>query len=105
MSAPDAQLRANVRLLGDVLGNVLVEQEGDELLVLEERIRGLARDARETGESTELTAASGIAYVIEASAEQQDDEQLRVVVSEVRGPTESFVVAPDGTFVTEVTEI
>jgi hypothetical protein len=39
--------------------------------------------------------------VIESSAEQQDDEQLRVVVSVVRGPTESFVVAPDGTFVTE----
>ena len=57
MSAPDAQLRANVRLLGDVLGNVLVEQEGEELLVLEERIRGLARDARETGDSAELTEA------------------------------------------------
>ena len=57
MSAPDAQLRANVRLLGDVLGNVLVEQEGDALLVLEERIRGLARDARETGDSAELTEA------------------------------------------------
>ena len=52
-------------------------------------------------ESTELTAASGTAYVIESSAERQDDEQLRVVVSVVRGPTESFVVAPDGTFVTE----
>jgi phosphoenolpyruvate carboxylase len=57
VSAPDAQLRANVRLLVDVLGNVLVEQEGDELLALEERIRGLARDARETGDSAELTEA------------------------------------------------
>jgi len=52
-------------------------------------------------ESTELTAASGTAYVIESSAELEDDEQLRVVVSVVRGPTESFVAAPDGTFVTE----
>ncbi|MDX6437922.1 MAG: phosphoenolpyruvate carboxylase [Gaiellaceae bacterium] len=54
MSAPDAQLRANVRLLGDVLGQVLVEQAGEELLELEEQIRGLARDARETGDRAEL---------------------------------------------------
>jgi hypothetical protein len=52
-------------------------------------------------ESTELLAASGTAYVIEASAQQEGDDRLRVVVSVVRGPTESFVVAPDGTFVTE----
>jgi phosphoenolpyruvate carboxylase len=55
VSAPDAQLRANVRLLGDVLGQVLVEQAGEELLELEEEIRGLARDARETGDRAELT--------------------------------------------------
>lgn len=54
--APDAQLRANVRLLGDVLGNVLVEQEGEELLELEERLRALSRRARETGDRTELEA-------------------------------------------------
>lgn len=59
MSAPDAPLRANVRLLGDVLGHVLVEQEGDELLVLEEQIRSLARDARETGDRAELEATIG----------------------------------------------
>ena len=59
MSAPDAPLRANVRLLGDVLGHVLVEQEGDELLELEEQIRSLARDARETGERAELEKTIG----------------------------------------------
>ena len=59
MSTADAPLRANVRLLGDVLGNVLVEQEGEELLVLEEQIRGLARDARETGERAELEETIG----------------------------------------------
>ena len=32
-------LRANVRLLGEILGEVIVEQEGEELLELEERIR------------------------------------------------------------------
>ncbi len=52
----DAQLRANVRLLGDVLGGVLVEQEGDQLLDLEERLRALARRARETGDRAELEA-------------------------------------------------
>jgi phosphoenolpyruvate carboxylase len=42
----DSALRANIRLLGDLLGQVLVEQEGDSLLELVERIRQLARDAR-----------------------------------------------------------
>jgi phosphoenolpyruvate carboxylase len=55
--AREAQLRANVRLLGDVLGQVLVEQEGEELLALEERIRGLAREARETGGRAQLEEA------------------------------------------------
>ena len=55
--AAEAQLRANVRLLGDVLGAVLVEQEGEELLALEERIRGLAREAREAGDRSELERA------------------------------------------------
>ena len=59
MSAPDTQLRANVRLLGDVLGEVLVEQEGEELLALEEQIRGLARVARETGDRAELEETIG----------------------------------------------
>jgi phosphoenolpyruvate carboxylase len=46
----DAPLRRNVRLLGAVLGKVLVEQEGQELLEAEERIRLRARDARATGD-------------------------------------------------------
>jgi phosphoenolpyruvate carboxylase len=45
----DAPLRRDVRLLGNVLGRILVEQEGQELLDEEERIRLLARDARATG--------------------------------------------------------
>lgn len=39
-------LRANVRLLGDLLGRVLVEQEGEAFLALEERVRALARGVR-----------------------------------------------------------
>jgi phosphoenolpyruvate carboxylase len=48
----DAPLRRDVRLLGETLGRVLVEQEGPELLEAEERIRLLAREARRTGRTT-----------------------------------------------------
>ena len=41
-----APLRRDVRLLGDILGRTLVEQEGQELLDEVERIRLLSRDAR-----------------------------------------------------------
>ncbi len=53
----DTALRANVRLLGDLLGHVLVEQEGRALLGTVERIRVLSRRARETGERAELDEA------------------------------------------------
>ena len=43
----DVPLRRDIRLLGDLLGLVLVEQEGEELLAEEERIRSLSREARE----------------------------------------------------------
>jgi phosphoenolpyruvate carboxylase len=50
--SPDAPLRRDVRLLGDVLGRVLVEQGGARLLADEERIRELSRRARATGSSS-----------------------------------------------------
>jgi phosphoenolpyruvate carboxylase len=50
----DAELRANVRLLGDLLGRVLVEQEGEDVLELVERIRSLSRWARRSGERDPL---------------------------------------------------
>jgi phosphoenolpyruvate carboxylase len=46
VTAPADALRANVRLLGEILGRVLVEQEGEELFEVEERIRALARAGR-----------------------------------------------------------
>jgi phosphoenolpyruvate carboxylase len=58
----DAPLRRDVRLLGDILGGVLVEQEGRELLDDEERIRLLSRDARAAGGAArraELSTAVG----------------------------------------------
>jgi phosphoenolpyruvate carboxylase len=48
--ATDAPLRRDVRLLGDLLGRVMVEQEGEELLAREEEIRQVSRRARETGD-------------------------------------------------------
>jgi phosphoenolpyruvate carboxylase len=53
----DARLRRDVRLLGDVLGRVLVEQEGQELLDAEEQIRLLSRRAREGRPREELSEA------------------------------------------------
>jgi phosphoenolpyruvate carboxylase len=44
-----APLRRDVRMLGEVLGNVLVEQEGAWLLELVERTRLAAREARRAG--------------------------------------------------------
>jgi phosphoenolpyruvate carboxylase len=55
----EAPLRANVRLLGDILGRVLVEQEGERLLADVERIRLLSRDARAGGPRTEVRRAVG----------------------------------------------
>jgi phosphoenolpyruvate carboxylase len=59
--APDAPLRANVRLLGEILGTVLAEQEGEHVLRLEERIRLLARLGRRGDEGASRALAETIA--------------------------------------------
>jgi phosphoenolpyruvate carboxylase len=53
----DAPLRRDVRLLGSLLGQILVEQEGEAMLEAEERVRHLAREARDTGDVEPLRAA------------------------------------------------
>ena len=55
-TSPDAPLRANVRLLGEILGRVLAEQEGEDVYRLEERVRLLARLGRrgDTGSARAL---------------------------------------------------
>src|SRR5437764_8704960 len=53
----DAPLRRDVRLLGDLLGRVLVEQEDNSLLDDVERVRGLARAARAGAAHDDLAAA------------------------------------------------
>ena len=50
-------LRRDVRLLGSLLGRVLVEQEGEEFLAAEERLRLSARDARATGDTAAVRDA------------------------------------------------
>ncbi len=53
----DAPLRRDVRLLGDLLGQVLVEQEDESLLADVERVRALARAARGGASHDDLAAA------------------------------------------------
>lgn len=55
----DAPLRRDVRLLGALLGRVLVEQEDQTLLDDVERVRGLARAARAGAPHEDLAAAVG----------------------------------------------
>jgi phosphoenolpyruvate carboxylase len=55
-AAPDP-LRRDVRMLGDLLGRVLVEQDGESLLADVERVRQLARAARAGGPDEELRNA------------------------------------------------
>jgi phosphoenolpyruvate carboxylase len=52
----DAPLRRDVRMLGDLLGQVLVEQEDESLLVDVERVRALARAARGGAPHDDLAA-------------------------------------------------
>jgi phosphoenolpyruvate carboxylase len=57
MEARDAPVRRDVRLLGDLLGRVLVEQEGESLLADVERVRALARGSRGGAPHEELQQA------------------------------------------------
>src|SRR5262245_20841022 len=57
MAATDAPVRRDVRLLGDLLGQVLVEQEDESLLEDVERVRALARAFRSGAPHEELQEA------------------------------------------------
>jgi phosphoenolpyruvate carboxylase len=71
---PEAALRRDVRLLGETLGRVLVEQGGKGLLADEERIRELSRRARATGGAG---ARSRLAAAVAALPLERQSEVLR----------------------------
>jgi phosphoenolpyruvate carboxylase len=56
-AAADQSVRRDVRLLGDLLGRVLVEQEDEALLADVEHVRALAREARQGARREELQVA------------------------------------------------
>jgi phosphoenolpyruvate carboxylase len=67
---PYGPLRRDVRLLGSILGGVLVEQEGEAFLAAEERVRAAARRSRDVGDPS---------IVREAVRALSPDEQARVL--------------------------
>jgi phosphoenolpyruvate carboxylase len=72
--SPDAPLRRDIRLFGDILGRVLVEQGGDGLLADEERVRELSRRARAAGGEA---ARSRLAEAVAALPLERQAEVLR----------------------------
>src|SRR4029079_13007305 len=56
LSRRDDALRRDVRLVGDALGRALVEQVGEDLLADVERVRHLAREARNSGSAADRAA-------------------------------------------------
>ena len=67
--ANDDLLRRDVRLLGDMLGAVIVELAGQESFALVEEIRGLARDRRAGRHDAERALAAKIESLDTAQAE------------------------------------
>jgi len=71
--AAESALRGNVRLLGTILGATLVEQEGDWLLELVERVRALAG----AGRAGDAAASDELARLVEGLPVEQQSLVLR----------------------------
>jgi len=73
----DSQLRRDVRLLGRLLGEVLIEQEGQSLFDLEERVRRLSIERRRGPKSGRRTAATQLAALLREMPLGQAEPVLR----------------------------
>ncbi|MFL5356350.1 phosphoenolpyruvate carboxylase [Archangium sp.] len=73
----DPQLRRDVRLLGRLLGEVLIEQEGQSLFDLEERVRRLSIQRRRGPKSERRAAASQLAELLREMPLGQAEPVLR----------------------------
>ncbi|MDP9258543.1 MAG: phosphoenolpyruvate carboxylase, partial [Actinomycetota bacterium] len=71
---PDDALRRDVRLVGDALGRVLVEQVGEDLLADVECVRRLAREARNSGSAADRAA---LATCVRALGDERSTAVLR----------------------------
>ncbi|HEX8820067.1 MAG TPA: phosphoenolpyruvate carboxylase [Archangium sp.] len=73
----DLQLRRDVRLLGRLLGEVLIEQEGQSLFDLEERVRRLSIERRRGPKSGRRAAATQLAALLRDIPVEQTEPVLR----------------------------
>ncbi|WP_257455730.1 phosphoenolpyruvate carboxylase [Archangium lipolyticum] len=73
----DSQLRRDVRLLGRLLGEVLIEQEGQALFDLEERVRHLSIERRRGPKSGRRAAATQLAALLREMPLEQAEPVLR----------------------------
>ncbi|KFA87023.1 phosphoenolpyruvate carboxylase [Archangium violaceum] len=73
----DPQLRRDVRLLGRLLGEVLIEQEGQALFDLEERVRRLSIQRRRGPKSERRAAASELAALLREMPLERAEPVLR----------------------------
>ncbi|MGZ3459778.1 MAG: phosphoenolpyruvate carboxylase, partial [Archangium sp.] len=73
----DLPLRRDVRLLGRLLGEVLIEQEGQSLFDLEERVRHLSKERRRGPKSGRRAAAAELATLFRDMPLGQAEPVLR----------------------------
>ena len=94
----DPQLRRDVRLLGRFLGEVLIEQEGQALFDLEERVRRLSIQRRRGPKPERRAAASELAALLREMPLERAEPVLRVGnlqvtrdLTDVRDVAEAYV--------------
>ena len=94
MTAPpatdvDARLRAEIRFLGNLLGDTLVRQEGRELLALVEQVRALTKAVRTGDAADELFSGGALRELLDTLA----GLNLETTIALVRAFTTYFYLA------------